>query len=269
MARVSSILSLLIIPVLAYGANDEKLIVLTFDDGPRPNMLFGISPHTKFSPPGLLDLLDRCDVKATFFVMGWRLEKTPSAACRKVGTSTDCRQAAEEIHRRGHEIENHTFGHGSFKLMKERYGEEWVLKDIERASVTIRSITGVSPKYVRPPNWVIWQELRRRIESKGYKVMVKPTGDIGEPPITQDVDSEDYFCVGPDLSKCPEPSLGSSILRKIEERERRGAHGHILVFHELPASITTLSSLIPKLKARGYTFMRLDEYMGIVRKGAK
>lgn len=269
MARILLILSLLIISVLAYGVNNEKFIALTFDDGPRPYVLFGTSTHAKSFPLGLLGLLDQYNVKATFFVMGWRLGITPSTACKKVGISTDCRQAAEEIHRRGHEIENHTYGHGSFNLMEKQFGEDWILKDIDRASAIIRSVTGMPPKYVRPPNWIIWQELRKRIESKGYKVMVKPTGDVSEPLITQDIDSEDYFCVGTNLSRCPKPSLEDFILRKIEERERKGVYGHILVFHELPVSVAALQELIPKLKAKGYTFVRLDKYMEAARGGRK
>src|SRR6185369_8795911 len=56
----------------------EKLIALTFDDGPRPYVLYGMQDPQKFGRkedkpiPGLLDLLDREKVHATFFVMGWR-----------------------------------------------------------------------------------------------------------------------------------------------------------------------------------------------------
>src|SRR5262249_36269802 len=49
----------------------NKLIALTFDDGPRPYVLFG----TKGVHPaqGLADILDKNGVRATFFVVGWRL----------------------------------------------------------------------------------------------------------------------------------------------------------------------------------------------------
>lgn len=265
MLRFARFLLLLpIIPFLTHEADSNKFIALTFDDGPKPYVLLGVG-----SESGLLDLLDNHGVKATFFVMGWRLGKIPSSACKKVGNSTNCQLAAGEIHRRGHEIENHTFGHGPFGLMRDRYGEEWILKDIDKASAIIQSVTGARPKYVRPPNWTIWQELRKQIESRGYKVMVKPIKGISEPLITQDVDSEDYFCTGTTPSKCPRPSLEDSVLRKIEERERKGVYGHILVFHELPTSIMVLSELIPELKAKGYAFMQLDKYMETVKRRAR
>lgn len=53
----------------------QKLIALTFDDGPRPYVLYGVKQPGAASgaTPGLLDVLDRNGVKATFFYMGWRL----------------------------------------------------------------------------------------------------------------------------------------------------------------------------------------------------
>ncbi len=49
----------------------DKLIALTFDDGPRPYVLFGSKESNR--GPGLADILDQNGVKATFFVVGWRL----------------------------------------------------------------------------------------------------------------------------------------------------------------------------------------------------
>jgi len=57
----------------------EKLVALTFDDGPRPYVLYGVkqpgaaSPTAPNASQGLLDVLDHNGVKATFFYMGWRL----------------------------------------------------------------------------------------------------------------------------------------------------------------------------------------------------
>jgi len=244
-------------------ASSQKLIALTFDDGPRPWVLKGNSEPGHASG-SLLDLLDREGVKATFFVMAWRLAPAADKDCRKIDTGITCRQAAEEEHRRGHEIENHTYGHGNFRLMQKRFGEEWILNDIDRASRTIEPITGVKPQYLRPPDWEIWPELAQRIEARGYHIMSKSTT---LPPVLRDVDSEDYFCAGKDLSKCPQPSLHDYVLRTIEQRERKGVFDHILVFHEIPNSVEVLSRLIPELKKRGYTFVTLAEYMKVEKPG--
>jgi peptidoglycan/xylan/chitin deacetylase (PgdA/CDA1 family) len=245
----------------AAGASDRasspKLIALTFDDGPRPWVLKGNS-EAGHASSSLLDLLDREGVKATFFVMAWRLAPAADKDCRIIDTGITCRQAAEEEHRRGHEIENHTYGHGNFRLMQKRFGEEWILNDVDRASRTIEPITGAKPQYLRPPDWEIWPELAERIEARGYHIMSKSTT---LPPAMRDVDSEDYFCAGKDVSKCPQPSLHDYVLHTIEQREHKGIFDHIMVFHELPNSVEVLSRLIPELKKRGYTFVTLAEYM--------
>jgi peptidoglycan/xylan/chitin deacetylase (PgdA/CDA1 family) len=241
----------------AHAAPSAKLIALTFDDGPKPYVLMGTRSGKGIASQSLLRLLDQQGVKATFFVMGWRLSKNADEKCRQVDGGV-CREAAEEEHRRGHEIENHTYGHGDLRIMTKRYGEEWVLNDIERASTIIQRITGDKPTYLRPPDWTIWPELGRKIEARGYRLMTKSRA---VPPALRDVDSEDYFCAGHDLAKCPKPSDYDYVLRRIEERERHGVNQHILVFHELPQTVELLSRLIPEFKKRGYRFVPLRAYM--------
>jgi peptidoglycan/xylan/chitin deacetylase (PgdA/CDA1 family) len=244
----------------ALASRSAKLIALTFDDGPKPYVLMGTRSGKGVSSQSLLGLLDQQGVKATFFVMGWRLSKNGDEKCRQVDGGV-CREAAEEEHRRGHEIENHTYGHGDFRVMAKRYGEEWVLNDIERASTIIQKITGDKPKYLRPPDWTIWPELQKKIEAHGYRVMTKSPA---VPPALRDVDSEDYFCAGRDLAKCPKPSDYDYVFRRIEQRECQGVEQHILVFHELPQTVQLLSRLIPELKKRGYRFVLLRTYMTAV-----
>jgi len=241
----------------ANATRGAKLIALTFDDGPKPYVLMGTRSGKGVLSQSLLGLLDQQGVKATFFVMGWRLSQNADAKCRQEDGGV-CREAAEEEHRRGHEIENHTYGHGNFRSMVKRYGEGWVLNDIERASIVIQKTTGERPTYLRPPDWTIWPELEQKIEARGYHVMTKSSS---VPPALRDVDSEDYFCAGRDVTKCPKPSDYDYVLRDIAQRERQGVEQHILVFHELPQSVELLSRLIPELEKRGYRFVTLRTYM--------
>ena len=248
-------------PAKSTGATSRKLIALTFDDGPKPYVLVGRKIAEGGPSPGLLDLLDRENVKATFFVMGFRLADTANDFCRKIDVGINCRQAAEEEHRGGHEIENHTYGHGPFSRMKKRYGEEWVLNDIDRASRIIQSVTGKRPRYVRPPDWDIWPELKERIEARGYVVMMKSIGKIKMPAAREDVDTQDYVFTNLPESKSPVDTLKKYVLRRIKQREKKGVYTHILVFHELPVTATALGTLIPELKQQGYQFLTLQDYM--------
>ena len=65
---------------------NEKALYLTFDDGPIPEVT-----------PWVLDLLDKHNIKATFFMVGDNIRKHPD----------EFRMVVE----RGHRIGNHTFNH--------------------------------------------------------------------------------------------------------------------------------------------------------------
>jgi folate-dependent phosphoribosylglycinamide formyltransferase PurN len=57
------------------------------------------------------------------------------------------------------------------------------------------------------------------------------------------------------------------VLTQIERREKQGVYTHILAFHELSTTTAVMPELITTLKARGYRFVTLSEYMRIL--GAK
>jgi len=65
---------------------NTHFIYLTFDDGPHPEIT-----------PWVLDQLDGCDAKATFFLVGRSAEKYP--------------KLVEDIRSQGHAIGNHTYSH--------------------------------------------------------------------------------------------------------------------------------------------------------------
>ena len=74
----------------------EKVIYLTFDDGPNPEVT-----------PRVLDILDEFEAKATFFCVGENVLKYP--------------EIFQEVKHRGHAVGNHTFNHvkGTEKTVKE------------------------------------------------------------------------------------------------------------------------------------------------------
>jgi peptidoglycan/xylan/chitin deacetylase (PgdA/CDA1 family) len=63
-----------------------KSVYLTFDDGPIPEVT-----------PWVLDLLDKYDIKATFFCVGDNVRRNPDLF--------------NEVKRRGHSVGNHTMNH--------------------------------------------------------------------------------------------------------------------------------------------------------------
>jgi peptidoglycan-N-acetylglucosamine deacetylase len=246
-------------------AADQKLIALTFDDGPRPYVLYGTHKPGEAPTPGLLDLLDKNGVKATFFVMGWRLTPKTWGERHETNIGVTCIDAAQEAVRRGHEFENHTYGHEQLRLFEKKHGAAGALADIDHGSAVIKAATGRQPEFVRPPEWILPADLRPQIEKRGYRVMtISPENPIA----VRDVNSLDYLCVGK-ATQCPKPSLGDSVLKQIAQRERQGVNSHILTFHELSTTVTTLQTLLPELKARGYRFVRLDEYMKMAGRGGK
>src|SRR5512140_2413704 len=170
----------------------DKLIALTFDDGPRPYVLFGTKAPQP--APGLLDVLDRYNVKGTFFVMGWRLTpKTWGEPRHETNIGMTCIDAAGQVLKRGHEIEDHTYSHMELRIAERKKGEAWVLSDVDRGADAIKAVTGARPKYLRPPDWGLNDDARRDIERHGYRVL---TISSENPVALRDVNSLDYLCAG-------------------------------------------------------------------------
>jgi len=236
-----------------------KLIALTFDDGPRPYVLFG--SKGVHPPSGLTDVLDKNGVKATFFVVGWRLASNTWGDRREEDIGITCIDAARQLASRGHELEDHTFSHVELRTAEGKRGQQWVLHDVARGAEAIKAITGIQPRYFRPPDWILSTDARRELERQGYDVL---TISSEKPIALRDVNSLDYLCAGKSPVGCPKPSLVDGVLKQLEEREKRGTYTHILAFHELSTTAASMPRLINDLKARGYRFVTLREYMNLV-----
>jgi len=237
----------------------EKLIALTFDDGPRPYVLFG--SKGVHPAPGLVDILDKNGVKATFFVVGWRLTpKTWGEPRHEEDIGVTCLDAAERLIRQGHELEDHTYSHVELRSAEKKNGEQWVMRDVDRGAEAIKAVTGTQPRYLRPPDWIITSDARHDLEQQGYRVL---TISSENPMALRDVNSLDYLCAGKAVG-CPKPSLPDAVLQQVEQREKKGTYTHILAFHELSTTVAAMPRLITDLKARGYRFVTLTEYMKLV-----
>lgn len=105
------------------AAEGGRRVALTFDDGPHPEVT-----------PRVLDLLDRHGARATFFCIGERVERHP--------------ELTAEIARRGHRVENHSYGHlAHFSMLLPGA----LAREVDRAQRAIREATGRAPELFRPP----------------------------------------------------------------------------------------------------------------------
>src|SRR5215469_15582295 len=119
--RKPSVLLVFLFVAAAAFASD-KLIAVTFDAGPRPYVLFGST--AEHPGPGLVSVLDNSGVKATFFVVGWRLTpKTWGDKRYEENVGITCLDAAQRLVRDGYELEDHTYSHIELRTAERKQGE--------------------------------------------------------------------------------------------------------------------------------------------------
>src|SRR5215213_4038559 len=98
-------------------------VALTFDDGPDLEVT-----------PRVLDLLDQSGAHASFFCIGRRVAKHP--------------EIVQEIVRRGHRVENHTWSHPHLFAC---YGPASQRQEVEKAQDVIADAAGRRPAFFRSP----------------------------------------------------------------------------------------------------------------------
>lgn len=121
---------------------EEKIIALTFDDGP-----------SAYNTLDLLKVLRDKQVKATFFVLGKYVQKYPEIFAQMVAD--------------GHEIGNHGYSHRFFNKMPLNEAEQELLntqKLIEQYTAT--------PKFFRPPGGGYNASIVNMVDVHGYQVIL-------------------------------------------------------------------------------------------------
>lgn len=137
-----------------------KKVALTFDDGPHP-----------VYTGSLLDGLKERGVKATFFVTGMNVERSP--------------EIIERMYEEGHLIGNHTYSHIRFtEGSRDEFWEELV-----KTNVMIEEIIGEDVIFIRPP-YGSWD---KSIETELNMFPVMWSVD------PKDWESEDAFCIAEDV----------------------------------------------------------------------
>jgi len=109
--------------VVGRGPTRERVVYLTFDDGPNPG-----------ATDPILETLAASEVPAAFFLVGEHVHRFPAVA-RRVAAA-------------GHEIGNHTLRHQKLHLR----GPRRIRDEIERAHELIVDATGRVPRSFRAPH---------------------------------------------------------------------------------------------------------------------
>ena len=196
------------IPIYRVGRDDNS-IALTFDINWAENdQIYNI-----------LDVLDKYNVKSTFFIMGgW------------VNYSEENIQKLKEINERGHEIGNHSYMHPMFtKISKEK-----MLEEISKTDEIIEEITGFKPTLFRFPSGDYNEEAVKYINSLGYKI------------IQWDVDSLDWKNTGEEFE-----------YNQVYSKRKSGSI--VLYHNNTKYTPANLEKIIIKLQEEDYKFLKVSD----------
>jgi peptidoglycan-N-acetylglucosamine deacetylase len=140
----------------------EKVVALTFDDGPHPT----------YTPP-ILDVLARYGVKATFFALGREAERHPDLVHRVVAE--------------GHAIGNHTWDHKDLRPLT----DEQFISQIDHTTEVLEGISGQRMICARPPYGKSDPRVTGRLAERGLTSVVwtADSRDFEKPGVGAIVDS--------------------------------------------------------------------------------
>jgi peptidoglycan-N-acetylglucosamine deacetylase len=127
----------------ASGASAQKIVALTFDDG----------PSARYTPQ-ILDILKENGVHGTFFVIGRNVNRCPELVKREI----------EE----GNAVGNHTWSHPFFTPFESR---RQLSDEITRTDSAIYHASGVHASLFRPPHGWSSPWMVRSVERMGYDVV--------------------------------------------------------------------------------------------------
>ena len=195
-------------PIVLSAHNTTKIIdpslpviALTFDDGP--------SKYTN----KILQLLKENDACATFFVVGNKVQ----------GYSN----TINTMLKNGNEVGNHSYSH---KWLS-RLSSNSIKDEINLTQNVIKSVSGYTPKLLRPTYGEVNKKLRNSTDLK---------------IILWDVDTKDWKLKSSEV-------IAKRALNSIED-------GDIVLMHDIyERTYNALKLIIPTLKEKGYQFVTVSE----------
>jgi len=184
---------------------DEKKIAISFD-----------AAYGDQYTPQILDILDQYNVNTTFFLVGFWIDKYG--------------EVLEEIHRRGHEIGNHSTTHPQMSKLT----AQEIKKELETTGEKIKAVTGKDPILFRPP----FGDYNNKV--------IDIAQQLGYYSIQWDVDSLDWkeFGVEPVVDR---------VLKRVN-------NGSIVLFHNNAKYVSDfLPIILDRLIKEGYTIVPVSQ----------
>ncbi|MGE7603710.1 polysaccharide deacetylase family protein [Peribacillus sp. NPDC097675] len=208
---------------LVKSKENLKIAYLTFDDGPSTNTM------------DILDILDRYQIKATFFVKG---NEEPYA-----------KKCYEEMISRGHEIALHSYTHDYGIVYR---STESFFKDLNRLETMLEKDYGIKSKIVRLPGGSR-NRLRQQASTKPIiNGILQQLTDKGYIYSDWNIDSTDG--ISPTIS---EHQIITSVQKGLKDQH----HVNILLhdINSMKNTVKALPRIIEILKKEGYIFDTIDE----------
>jgi len=202
-----------------------RQLALTFDDGPNPAIT-----------PRLLDLLDRHDAKATFFVVGRFVQA--------------CSALTKEVSSRGHLLGNHTQTHPNLFWLAPRD----VRNELQQCQVALQDATGSPAKYFRPPYglrnpWVVSTARKLGMQTVMWTLL---PGDWQEKPVGRLTNRMKPIAVN--AANAPRRSSGDVLCLH--------DGGHRQLNSDRTRTLAALEYWLPRWRDLGLKFVTIGEAVG-------
>jgi cellulose synthase/poly-beta-1,6-N-acetylglucosamine synthase-like glycosyltransferase/peptidoglycan/xylan/chitin deacetylase (PgdA/CDA1 family) len=197
--------------------------------GKRIALTFDDGPDARWTPR-VAAVLSRFHVPATFFVVGTQTIRHPGIV--------------RDLHERGFELGNHTFSHTNLaEIPKWERGLQLGLTDN-----AVAGAAGVRPRLMRPP-----YSAKPADVTPGQLRAYEDAARDGYLIVLSDLDARDWSRPGVDeIVRGATPPAGK---------------GGIVLMHDgggdRSETVAALERLIPRLQARGYSFVRVSDLAGL------
>jgi peptidoglycan/xylan/chitin deacetylase (PgdA/CDA1 family) len=214
---------------LTQGPTNERVVALTYDDGPNP-------PYTD----RILEVLEREHVHATFFLVGRAVEAYPQVVRREI--------------RDGDAVGNHSWDHSHLVVLSQAQ----VIQSIQRTDAAIQAAAGVHTRLLRPPfgarDWIVMQAAAHL----GYTVV------MWSAPLARD-----WEYPSPDLiARRVLDSVEDGSIVVLHDGNRGMLCGAQLLSPHIcdrSADIAATQLIVEELKKRGYRFVTIPELVSAGR----